>query len=54
MNKNEEMYERIDRAIDKALKKANQECNGMLRYWLIEYLTKAVIIDTIDDQEENW
>jgi hypothetical protein len=54
MNKNEEMYERIDRAIDKALKKANQERNGMLRYWLIEYLTKAVIIDTIDDQEENW
>jgi hypothetical protein len=61
MNKNERMYERIDKAIDKALKKsdwvtkqASREQNGMLRYWLLEYIVKAVIIDEIDDQEENW
>jgi hypothetical protein len=61
MNKNERIYERIDKAIDKALKKsdwitkqASREQNGMLRYWLLEYIVKAVIIDEIDDQEENW
>lgn len=61
MNKNERMYERIDKAIDKALKKsdwvtkqASREQSGMLRYWLLEYIVKAVIIDEIDDQEENW
>jgi|LakMenE18May11ns_1017448.scaffolds.fasta_scaffold9495569_2 hypothetical protein len=55
------MYERIDKAIDKALKKsdwvtkqASREQSGMLRYWLLEYIVKAVIIDEIDDQEENW